>query len=192
MNTCPYTFFCQSSMPTSSSRVSMPSAWSHANLAETRRSTSSLALPWCTRRRRSPSRAGSSSSTTLTVSRLKNGAFNQVAFFYCLYHSGHYLCSHAVFPLIGTFSFCPPPFPPGSSGFPKVPSHRFSLDRLPPKLSVCHSFLVVCPPHAHIFGPMILVNMYAPVEIFLFKRPHERQFDSVSTVERHYEYRFES
>ena len=31
--------------------------------------------------------------------------------FYCLYHSGHYLCSHAVFPLIGTFSFALLPSP---------------------------------------------------------------------------------
>lgn len=61
---------CQSSMPTSSSPVSTPSAWCHVAWEKTRQCILSLAPPWCTQRRLSLSRDASSSSTTPTVSSL--------------------------------------------------------------------------------------------------------------------------
>lgn len=61
---------CQSSMPTSSSPVSTPSAWCHVAWEKTRRCILSSALPWYTQRRLSLSRDVSSSSTTPTVSSL--------------------------------------------------------------------------------------------------------------------------
>lgn len=58
---------CQSSMPTSSSRVNTPSAWCPVAWEKTHQCISSWARPWCTPRRLSPSRDASSSSTTPTV-----------------------------------------------------------------------------------------------------------------------------
>lgn len=58
---------CQSSMPTSSSRVNTPSAWCPVAWEKTRQCISSWARPWCTPRRLSPSRDASLSSTTPTV-----------------------------------------------------------------------------------------------------------------------------
>ncbi len=61
-------FLYQFSMPISSSPVSTPSAWCPVVWEKTRRCILSLAPPWCTQRRLSPSRDASLSSTTLTVS----------------------------------------------------------------------------------------------------------------------------
>lgn len=63
-------FVCprQSSMPTSSSPVSTPSAWCHVAWEKTRQCILLSAPPWYTQRRLSLSRDASSSSTTLTVS----------------------------------------------------------------------------------------------------------------------------
>lgn len=69
---------CQSSMPTSSSPVSTPSAWCHVAWEKTHQCILSSAPPWCTQRRLSLSRDASSSSTTPTVSSLT------IFFFSCL------------------------------------------------------------------------------------------------------------
>lgn len=61
-------YFYQFSMPISSSRASMPSAWCRVVWEKTRQCTLLLAPPWCTQRRLSPSRDALLSSTTPMVS----------------------------------------------------------------------------------------------------------------------------
>lgn len=120
---------CQSSMPTSSSRVNTPSAWCPVAWEKTRQCISSWARPWCTPRRLSPSRDASLSSTTPTVCSLFHTPPLTPLY---LFFGTKYTFAVSFFTLI-------PARPAGRSSPPLF----FSLASFPPA-SFCH-FVPSCP-----------------------------------------------